>query len=353
MRYKLPIIDGHYHSESLIGKNDLLYTDAFKAYLDSTGMDGINVAALATTLWDASNTMICMLLKTLHDNVFVHGHLAYEKYPVGKVSEGFDPLTQYHELMAMGCDGIKMLETKPTDQKPLGIGVDDAFYEPFFAACEKDGTHLLWHVADPEEFWDPEKVTDVAIKMGWAYTDGSFPEKEEFYRQAYAVFERHPNLKVTLAHFFFLSADGERLAALFDKYPNVNVDLTPGCEMYGNFGKDPAYWRDFFIKYQDRIEFGTDAHNHKDNDGCLLKSDTVYQFLTTDDEMEQWGLSFRGLNLPEDVCRKILKDNFVRRVSATPKKLNPEPFKAYCQKYLHLARDEQTKEYILNAIEKI
>lgn len=352
MGRQFPVIDGHYHTEKLINKDGGHYLDHLEEYLKRTDVAGLNVAALATTEWDVSLNLLGLLAKEKFDNVFVHGALGYEQFPVTGAGEGFDPLTQYRELMAMGCDGIKMLETKPTEQKQTKLPLDDEFYEPFLAAVEADGTHLLWHVADPEEFWDPDKVTQTAIDAGWAYVDGSFPPKEEFYRQVYTVLERHPNLKVTLAHFFFLSADGERLAKLFDTYPSVNVDLTPGCEMYGNFGKDPAYWREFFIKYQDRIEFGTDAHNQKLMEGCMVKYDTVYRFLTTGEEMEQWGLQFKGLNLPDEVCRKICRDNFARRVSPTPKAPVWPLVKVYLQKYGHLVRDKETLAYIQNQLER-
>lgn len=344
---QIPVIDGHYHTEKYWCKDGRTYLEHLEEYLERTGLAGLNMAALATTEWDVGLNMLDLLAKERFANVFVHGALGYEQFPVTGAREGFDPLTQYRELLAMGCDGIKMLETKPTEQKQTKLPLDDAFYEPFLAAAEADGTHLLWHVADPEEFWDPEKVTQTAIDAGWAYVDGSFPPKEEFYRQVYAVLERHPNLNVTLAHFFFLSADGERLAKLFDTYPNVNVDLTPGCEMYGNFGKDPQYWRDFFIRYQDRIEFGTDAHNQKLMDGCMVKYDTVYRFLTTGEEMEAWDLQFTGLALPEEACRKICRDNFVRRVSATPKPVDKQRLQAYVAKYRHLVRDGQTLDYII------
>ncbi len=346
MREKLPVIDGHYHTETFIGKDGKLFLENLREYMESAGAEGLNIAALATTEWDAGNNMMALLAKRCFKNVFAHGALVYESYPVGEAREGFDPLTQYRELMAMGFDGIKMLETKPTEQLQTRKKLDDAFYEPFFAACEEDGTHFLWHVADPAEFWDPEKVTDLARKAGWYYGEGDYLPQEEYYRQVYTVLERHPRLNVTLAHFFFLSGDAERLSALFEKYPNVNVDLTPGLEMYGDFGKDPAFWRAFFIKYQDRIEFGTDAHNRKYLDGCLLKYDTVYKFLTSDEDIEQWNQHFKGLALPDEVCHKILKGNFARRVCPTPKKVDDKAFAAYVAKCRHLVRDEAILEYV-------
>ena len=166
MDCKYPVIDGHYHTEKLISKDGRPYQEHIDEYLSLTGVQGLNLAALATTLWDVSLNMLTLLAKLRSERIYAHAALCYEKYPVTGAREGFDPLTQYRELMALGFDGIKMLETKPTEQKQTCLPLDDEFYEPFLAACEEDGTHLLWHVADPEEFWDPDKVTQTAIEQG-------------------------------------------------------------------------------------------------------------------------------------------------------------------------------------------
>lgn len=206
---------------------------------------------------------------------------------------------------------------------------------------------MVWHVGDPAEFWDINKIPPYCIKRGWYYGDGTYPTYEEMYQQVDAVLQKNPTLNVTLAHFFFLSGDPQRLERdYFEKYPNLNVDLTPGVEMYGNFGKDPAYFRDFFTRYADRIEYGTDCSNHRTIESNMDTCDPVYTFLTTDADMEHWNYRFKGLNLEEKVLEKILGGNFLRRVSETPKPINQEALKAYAAKYRHLIRDERIRALI-------
>ena len=48
------------------------------------------------------------------------------------------------------------------------------------------------------------------------------------------------------------------MQAMFDRYPNMRVDITPGREMYDDFSVNPERTREFFEKNQGRIMLGTD-----------------------------------------------------------------------------------------------
>ena len=355
MKYPMPVIDSHYHIYDWFGVDGREFRESTLDYCRAREFRAINLNALPSVKRDVSNNIIVALYKLRHPEIYAHGGLTYDVYPVPEVmTEGMDPLTQYHELMDIGFDGVKMLEAKPTEIKAIGRLVCDKLYEPFFEAIERDGTHMVWHSGDPDTFWDPAQVKPWQIERGWFYGDGTYPTYEEIYQQVDTVLHRHPKLNVTFAHFFFLSGDPRRLERdYFEKYPNVNVDLTPGVEMYGSFGKDPAYYRDFFIRHADRIEYGTDCSNHNTVEGNMKTCDPVYEFLTTDHQMESWNYQFWGLNLEENVLEKILGGNFIRRVSETPKPINVEALKAYTAKYRHLIRDEKVRSLIDEEMKKI
>jgi len=104
------------------------------------------------------------------------------------------------------------------------------------------------------------------------------------------VLQRHPDIKVVFAHFFFMSAQLERLGEYLDRYPNMCVDLTPGIEMYRNFSKNPEGARNFFRKYQDRILYGTDIG--------------AKALLATPDEGIQKGESWSRINLVRSFLEK-------------------------------------------------
>jgi hypothetical protein len=99
--------------------------------------------------------------------------------------------------------------------------------------------------------------------------------------------------------------------------------------MFHNFTADHAASREFFVRYADRIIFGTDFGM-----GCGWGRDRgmmIRRFLETDDVFdvpEDPAMTpddrppLRGLGLPRDVLRKIYGDNFRRVVGDRPRKLS-------------------------------
>ncbi len=256
------------------------------------------------------------------------------------------------QLLDMGCDGIKMIEGKPEIRKMLPIPpFDSPAYEPYWAVLEERGAPLLFHVNDPEEFWDPQLIPDWARAQGWFYGDGSFINNEDQYIEVLNVLERHPKLKVIFAHFFFLSAQLPRLAELLERFPNMCVDLTPGIEMYHNFSRDPGAARDFFLKYQERILFGTDIGAKAllstpelgiEADESAVRIQVVRRFLEEEGTFQldvdsgflfgRFSGPFHGLGLPEGVLKKIYSQNFERMAGSQPGALNPEAISAECER---------------------
>jgi hypothetical protein len=255
-------------------------------------------------------------------------------------------------LRALGCDGVKMIEGKPSMRKMLPIPrFDGQIYEPYWARLAERGMPLIFHVNDPEEFWDPIRAPGWAREQGWFYGDGSFIDNEAQYTEVLNVLDRYPELKVVFAHFFFLSAQLPRLAEYLDRYPNMVVDLTPGIEMYHNFSAAPDAARAFFLKYQDRIVYGTDIGARAllvapeegiDPGDSHARAYLVRTFLETEDEFwlpEGHGFlfgkletPFRGIGLPRPVLEKIYYRNFERLAGARPRELDPAAVVAECDR---------------------
>lgn len=353
MEYKKPIIDGHYHNFDWYNHGNRDFFQATEEYMQVVNCRSININALPSGERDVSNNIMAALFKLRHPHVYANGGLVYDTYPVPAVlTAGMETETQYQELMEIGFDGVKMLETKPTLLKVLGRGVDDPIYEALFAAAERDGTHMVWHVGDPATFWDPELAPPDCIENGWFYGDGTYPSLEEIYSQVLTVLDRHPKLNVTFAHFFFMSDNPKRLAKIFAKYPNVNVDITPGSEMYHNFEKDRAYFRDFFTRYADRIEYGTDCSDEGNASNYAAHVSVITRFLTTEELITDWSADFSGIGLDEPVLDKIFSENYLRRAGHQPKPINIAALKAYVAKYRHLVRDPRVLANIDEELQK-
>ena len=177
---------------------------------------------------------------------------------------------------------------------------------------------------------------------------------EQMYRQVLNVLDRHPHLKASFAHFFFLSENPERLEELFEKYPEIMVDITPGAEMYADFREHHSFWRQFFIRYADRILLGTDTSVSGGDMGRFLgRYEAVRDFVTGEKEVEIIVETCPGLHLPDDACEKILHGNFERIAGETPKKVNIQALKKYVEKYRHLIADEKILARIDRALAQL
>jgi hypothetical protein len=239
---------------------------------------------------------------------------------------------QVDAFLATGLDGIKMIEGKPTSRQRLDVPVTDPYYADYWAHVQDVGMPIVWHVNDPEEFWDPEQIPGWAKERGWGYGPEDV-QKEQLYAEVDEVLARYPRLNVTFAHFYFLSADLERAGRLFDAHPTVRVDLAPGVEMLYNLSRDVDASREFFVRYADRIVFGTDLFSRLTVAEGRARAGIVFRWLESEDTFRvpeeadfllgppEDGL-IRGMALPDAVLKQIYYDNLVRAASAGPRELD-------------------------------
>lgn len=334
-KVKHKVIDSHLHLYDYIDENGNYFFDCFEEYRKEMGLAGLNLCALPSGYGsDVTNNLMCAVYKLINKDTFAHAGLLYDKYPMGDtLPDGMDFVTQLDELETIGFDGIKMIEGKPTAHRTIGKNLLNPNHDKFFAEAEKRGTHITFHVNDPKEFWTTEGLD--------YYGDDTFATHEELYRQAYKILENHPNLKVTFAHFFFKSEHPEDLARLFEKYPNMCVDLTPGWEMYLSFYENKEYFKNFFEKYSKRIMLGTDAYFPRPSECSMWLVDRVYRFLSSPDVVKAVADRYEsGLCINDDALNDITYKNFENRIAKTPKPINKQALKNYYQKYKHLMTEK-------------
>ncbi|MHA1718831.1 MAG: amidohydrolase family protein [Promethearchaeota archaeon] len=288
--------------------------------------------------------------------IFVFASLDVSEYFIHNKSVGKHFVKYMKRMLRCGCDGVKMIEGKPDMRRMLPIpDFDLPVWEPFWSFAEEIGLPILWHVNDPEEFWDKSKIPSWAKSKGWFYGEETI-NNEVQYTQVFNVLKRHPKLKIIFAHFFFMSAQLERLSKIFDEFPNVCVDLTPGIEMYINLSANQEDAVRFFEKYQTRILYGTDigARSILSNESIINRdestnrSNIVRTFLTKQGQftiksdgdfligMEDFEL--RALNLKPEITRKIYCDNFLRIVGEKPNEVNPKMVIKECKRIKSMIR---------------
>ncbi len=343
------IIDSHLHIGKW-GENDFI--TCFDEYVKEKKICALNICSIPFYVSNVCNNIMLGIYKLAHPETYVHAGIELIKIPIDNMPADMDAVTQYRELMEIGFDGIKMLEGKPTEHKKIGGNLNHPSLNALYAEMERDGTHLLMHVNDPDEFWDLERAPQWAIDAGWTYTDGTFCSYEEVQRQTIRILEDHPNLSLTLAHFFFCSKEPEILEQLFSKYPNLCVDLTPGGEMYLEFEKNYDYYVEFFNKYSKKLIFGTDRSYICDEEYANWLFDAVTTFIDTDQYATIFdGKRLKGLGLSQEKRDNILFANFERRVGSHPKTISREGLRAYIEKY-SFALDENDKKLLAPLIEK-
>jgi predicted TIM-barrel fold metal-dependent hydrolase len=227
-------------------------------------------------------------------------------------------IDRLHQMIEHGACGIKFWKDFGlTLRDPAGdlYRIDDERFAEIFEACGKLGLPVMFHTADPSAFFEPidehnERYEELAAHPDWGFSTSPV-SKRELLEQRNQVIERHPGTTFVGAHCAESGEDLEYLAQQLDRLPNLLVDISARTP---ELGRQPYSARAFFLKYSDRILFGTD----------LLPDTEMYRlyfrFLETADEYfeypshasRQGRWNIYGIFLPDDVLRKIYRDNALR-----------------------------------------
>ena len=233
----------------------------------------------------------------------------------GFFQRSVDRLERLVEHGACGMKIWKDLGTKVRDADGSLLRIDDERLDPLYEKAAELNVPIMYHIADPDAFFLPidatnERYEELAAHPEWSYY-GSHFGKSELLAQRDRVIARHPNATFVGAHVAEHPEDLAYVSDLLDRNPNLHVDIGARC---AELGRQPYAAREFFVKYADRILFGTD----------LIPEVTMYQlhyrFLETSDEYfeypshasRQGRWNIYGLFLPDGVLRKVYRENAIR-----------------------------------------
>ena len=335
------IVDGHVH----MGKSS--DEGAMLAIREATGIDKMALVSIQNPATGAGLAQ-SLYMKARHpDRFYVFAGLNHAHKLSGDRVTTTSLAEQVEDFARIGCDGIKMIEGKPTSRQRMDVPMTDPYYADYWACVEELGTPIVCHVNDPEEFWDPARTPGWAKERNWGYGPDDV-EKEQLYAEMDKVLDRHPRLQIILAHFYFLSADLPRAARFFDEHPAVSFDLAPGIEMLYNLSRDVDASRAFFSKYADRIVFGTDLSSGQTLEEGRIRAGLVFRWLESADtfrvlEAADFLLGppedgiIRGMSLPDDVLSTIYRDNWHRLVGPEPRPLDVDQAAQACERLAALA----------------
>ena len=340
-------IDYHIHYALPLAPETLI------EFMDKTGTDMANLVMVPHTQRLSCVPDALMAKYKYPDRFYVFASLDPSQYFQHPKTVGKYMARHGKRMLQCGCDGIKIIEGKPNMRKMMPIpDFDLPCWEPFWAWAEQEQVPILWHVADPEEYWHPERISEYRRKMGDFY-DESYVTKEGLYSQVLNILQRHPRLKIIFAHFFFMSDQLPRLGDLLDTYPNIMVDMTPGSEMYRILSADHENAQKFFKQYYKRILYGTDAaarcvmvqlmsqFNWAEN---LRRVELINSFFSAETDeicgsdgaylLDVPDFRLRGLDLTEDELDHIFCKNFQHFAGETPAKVKPKRVVAECKRIL-------------------
>jgi predicted TIM-barrel fold metal-dependent hydrolase len=206
------------------------------------------------------------------------------------------------------------------------VKIDDPRWDPIWDACGTLGLPVIIHVGDPAAFFLPvdeknERWEELHRHPDWSFYGSDFPKRDELFAAFNRVMAWHPRTTFIGAHFADNPEDLTTVGQWLDKYPNLVIEI---ASRTNELGRQPYTARKFFLKYADRIMFGTDGPRER---GRLLP---YWRFLETFDEYfpyaenpfpPQGFWNIYGIGLPDDVLRKVYHENAARIIPGVKERL--------------------------------
>ena len=299
-RAKFPVIDVHTHTNDAVGIGDRVDPREMIARMDRLN---IKTIVILTGMWgDKLQTIIDDMVKPYPGRFVVFTQFDWSKINDPNFSQLM--VRQINDSVARGARGLKVL-------KELGLGVrdstgklipiDDPRLDPAWEECGRLGIPVFIHVGDPEAFFHPIDARNERYEELIEHPDWSF------YGQRDRMIARHPHTTFAALHFGSWPENLDFVEQTLQKFPNVMIE-TGARE--GELGRQPRRTREIFMKYSDRIMFGTD-----EGAGEAMYQN-YFRWLETEDEYfpyAQYPLQGRwmiyGLGLPDDVLEKVYHRN--------------------------------------------
>jgi predicted TIM-barrel fold metal-dependent hydrolase len=227
-------------------------------------------------------------------------------------------IDRLERLVEHGAQGIKFwkdLGLSVRDAKGDLLRVDDERLAPIFEKAGSLKIPVMFHIADPDAFFLPidaqnERFEELAAHPDWGFYGAQY-SKKELLDQRDRVIARHPKTTFVAAHVAECGENLARAVKLLEDHSNVMLDISARAS---ELGRQPYSARALFLKFPDRILFGSD----------LVPEESMYRlyfrFLETADEYfdypshasRQGRWQIYGLSLPDEVLRKVYRDNALR-----------------------------------------
>jgi predicted TIM-barrel fold metal-dependent hydrolase len=230
-------------------------------------------------------------------------------------------LTEHVRIGAKGLKVWKDLGLHVRDPRGELLLPDDERLDALWGAAAGLEIPVTIHTADPLAFFQVvdernERLEELFAHPDWSFADRRrFPPAEVLVASLERLVARHPGTTFILAH-AGIAEDLGWIDRVLTAWANVAIDI---AARIGELGRRPRAFRDLVIRHADRVLLGTDEFPP-----AMTTYRTYARFLETADEgfvyapeepvppQGRWTIG--GLDLPEDVLRKVEGDNARRLI---------------------------------------
>ena len=237
---------------------------------------------------------------------------------------GFGPaaITELERCHKAGAMGIGELSDKGrglgATSNALGMHIDDPRMDPILAKCADLRMPVNIHVGEDQWMYEPMDETNDGLMNAWKWRINSGPgvlTHAEVVDSLERAVKKHPGTTIIACHLANCCSDLNRLGAMLDRYPNLHADI--GAR-FAELSPIPRTVSQFFIRYQDRLLYGTDMNP----DPEMYR--VTFRLMETADEhfypvyFRKYHWPMHAWALPDQVLRKIYRENALRIISGSP-----------------------------------
>lgn len=234
-------------------------------------------------------------------------------------------IAQLRTDIAAGAKGVKVwkdigMEVKDAEGKHVQI--DHPRFQPIWDFLVAGNIPVVAHIAEPLAAWRPLDPNDPHF---WYYSNNpryhafqhpEIPRHETIIAARDRWLARNPRLAVIGMHIGSLEHDVDEVAKRLDAYPNLTVET---AARINDLAMQPtAKVRAFFIKYQDRVMWGTDfGEGSVSRVGLEDSFNRHWRYYAGTDTVtlgnaRSWHRTVQGLALPRRVLEKFAHRNAER-----------------------------------------
>jgi predicted TIM-barrel fold metal-dependent hydrolase len=243
-----------------------------------------------------------------------------------------DELERKVQAGACGLKIFKELGLRHKDAEGRTIPIDDPRLNPLWARAGELGVPVLIHTADPLAHFQPlnednERLEQLLRHPDWHYPSPEFTDHDTLLDQRNHVIELHPITTFIGAHLGNYAENLSYVDACLDRYSNLYVDTSARISTFGRHPTEQV--REFFLKHQDRVLFGSDLilgwDTFADEEGDVAQYtrfyDAHWRFFETDEEQIDYPESplqgerkVNAISLPNEVLDKLYVQNAQRLI---------------------------------------